>query len=163
MAKRRKMSALQRKYFGGGRKRRRSSTRRATARRSSSRAAPKRRRSSGFGGSSSWLPNSIENSLVTAGAGVTYPLVSGFVAEKIPYGDMSFLGDYADEGRSVAIGAILHKFGGKVPAVGSYLKQAGRAYWDYGFFSAGIQTSPMLLGNLTGTNSSAASGGVVYN
>lgn len=90
----------------------------------------------------------MNESMVNFASGASMPLVSGFVA---PYTDglLGSLGNYQDEARTAIIGVAAYKLGS------GFIKQMGKAYFDYAVTSAGIQTA----GNLNlGTGNSGASG-----
>lgn len=149
MAKRRKMSAKQRRFFG----------KRKSVRRSSHRSSgfARRKRSggsrSGFGG---LLPISLKEGAVDFGTGLALPWVSSQVAKITPLENaLANLGDYNDEARTAIIGAVAYKFGGMLHPL---VKEAGRSAFKYATVSAGIQTA----GNWNIGTSNSASNGVVY-
>lgn len=141
MAKKR-MTAKQRRYFG--RKVRRAARRSYRGVRRAARRAYKR--SGGLGG---FMPSSIKETMVDFGAGFTLPYTQGFIA---PYVDpylQPILGDYTDEARIAATGALLSKFGG---AIHPLVKEVGKKYWDYAFVSAGIQTAGKFGPTISGSS-----------
>jgi len=139
MAKRRKMSAKQRKYFGGGR------TRRARGRSLS----PSRRRRSGSrgGGLGRWIPGTMNENLVRVGSGFSMPFVSGFVA---PWTDplLAPLGRFKDEARTAVIGTVLYGLGS------GFVRDGGKAYWDYALTGGGIELASRMS---NGTNAGESS------
>lgn len=130
MARKRKMSALQRRYFG----------RRA---RRVARAAPRAlRRYRRSVGSRSWLPLTGREHLSAAITGAATPVVMGYVR---PYSDqwLGFLGDYKDEGATYIVGAVAHKF---LPGIG---KDVGKDMARLAVMSAAGQFTAGMLGNGT--------------
>jgi hypothetical protein len=142
MARRRKMSASQRKYFG------RRSTRRAAPR-----ALSRRRRSSGGGRGSGFIPLGMREAALDFGVGAITPAVNNLTAPIVdPY--LNWAGSYKDEVRTALIGVAAYKLGSGL------IKDAGREMFRFAVFSAGQQTGANF-GIGTMTNTGGLSSGVV--
>ena len=147
MARRKRMTANQRRFFG------KRATRRAVRRVGVARRSY--RRTGGGGGIKSWLPLTTNEHISAAITGASAPIVMSYVR---PYTDgmLSFLGDYKDEGATYIVGALANKFGSGL------VKDVGQDYARLAVFSASGQLAGGLMGNTgaapansTGTNQGA--------
>jgi hypothetical protein len=148
MARRRRMSALQRKYFGRRSRRSSGGSRVRTVYRSTRRAARSYRRSFGR---SSWLPLSGREHLTAAITGVTAPVAVYYGRQIVPSSWLAMLGGYGDEVVLYAEAALAHKF---LP--GGLIKDAAKDHARLAVMSAANQAiSPMLSSviGITGTSS----------
>jgi len=130
MAKKRKMSAKQRKYFGGGSKRK---IKKASASKSAGKSAPKKKKSSMFNG---LFPMNTEEHIISFSAGaITAPINDLMKPIQTKY--LGWAGQYSDEASLMLAGVIGHKFGGKIhPQV----KKISSELYRVGVISLGQQT-----------------------
>lgn len=147
MARKRKMSALQRRYFGPRARR----SVRAKVRRSYTvvRRSVRRRRSFVRG----WLPLSGREHVSAAATGALTPLAMSYVNPVLDPITKPFLGGYSDEFNTYVTGAFVHKI---APGIG---KDIGKDMARLAVMSASGQAITPFLQGMFGNGTTAGNGG----